>query len=223
MQANGILKPGRRGVLWLAAVLWVVGGSTLAVALGGSLDYRAGLRNSSGGFATLTVALPIAAIWLACCFGQVALLAYFLARPTRSGTRFVAGVLCLLTFAWGPIIGLLRVLPGDSYVLGFGRWTQADVDARAIRAWCAAQPPVTVATPVPAAAWPPSIASLAPAGVVLLPGNAGVVLEWGRLAAWGDSRKVCILATPATAPPAEYHYQWVSVAPGIHVAQQDPG
>ena len=77
---------------------------------------------------------------------------------------------------------------------------------------------------VPVAEWPAVVASLSPDNLAELPGKKGVVLEWGRLAAWGTSRRVFIAADPSVAPPSdnEYiHFAWRLMGSSTYAAFQD--
>jgi hypothetical protein len=203
----------------LAALATVASVAGLVIVNSGVSAYQAGRTNADEPFIFTRSDVLWLAAWLV---GSLFLLVTTVAR--RGAVRFFAlgGLLAGVTVL--PVSCATRELPSQRYTNGFVEWTAARVDERAIRAWAAALPPVTALTAVPAAQWPREINTLAPAAVEQQPGARGVTIQWGRLAAWGTSRKVFIASDPNDAsPPRDAHHAWTQVSPGLYAAVQERG
>lgn len=210
----------RRGVAWFivaacAAVACIAATTRLASAAGW---YDAGLANSDPPL----VLTRGDTLWLATWAVTTVLLAIASLRP-RSAARYFARGALLSCLAAVPFSCAARPLPDTRYEDGFIAWVHEHVQLDAIRNWEAARPAVATLTPVPPAQWPAELASLRPDNVVELPGKKGVSLEWGRLAAWGTSRRLFIAPGPSVAPPSDdefIHYAWRWVDNGAYAAFQ---
>ncbi len=202
--------------LILAAVL-LTAGQVLSFASG---FFREGRRNVDPSFIVTRLDLCCLLLWLMALAGLVLIFVL-----TRRAPRIVAGILlatCL--FAITPLQCEFRQMPLARYETGFLQWTSTNVHPAALAAWQATLPPVTTPTIVPPAAWPPAVASLNPSNVIQNPG--GIILEWGMLGTWGNSRRVFIAANGTVPPPANDEnvlFNWKTLGAGFFAAYQATG
>lgn len=157
------------------------------------------------------------AIWFTALVGLVLTLVF-----TRRAPRLAAAtLLAIVTLAITPIQCEFRHLPMDRYEAGFLQWTTANVHPAPIVAWQSTLPPLTTPTNIPNATWPAAVAALKPSNVIQNPG--GIILEWGMVGAWGDSRRVFIGANAAVPPPTNDEnavFNWKTLGPGFFAAYQ---
>ena len=144
----------------------------------------------------------------------------------RSAARHFARGALVVCLAAAPLTCASRPDPDARYMDGFEIWAGTHISEDAIRKWQSTRAPLSASAVLAPAQQPAEIVSLRPDTVTELAMNRGVVLEWGRLAAWGTSRRVFVAADDTTAPPTadEYvHFLWKMIAPGVYVAVQDRG
>jgi hypothetical protein len=215
--------PGRsRWTLW-HILLALIGNAALGVAMSGCLGFIAGSRNANGAWPYGRLQLVLCGVWLIALAGQIVGLVVVSMRPSGQTSRRICFLLTLASIGWCPGSCGLRVLPDEAYERGFGRWVMTNVDISALRSWHAALPSLPSSTVIPPASWPANISLTAPAAVELLPNGAGIVLQWGRLSTWGDSRKLFVGPNADSPPPPDTHHLWRQVAPGVFVARQVGG
>ena len=200
-------------ILMTAAIL-IGAGEVLSLGLG---FYLEGRRNADPSFVLTHLDQWCLLLWLVAVIGLVLILVF-----TKRAPRAVAGVLlATCALAVTPLQCAFRQLPLVRYETGFLQWTSARVHPAPIRAWEATLPPVTAPTTVPPTAWPLVVTSLKPSNVIETPG--GIILEWGMVGAWGNSRRVFIGANGAIQPPTKDEnalFNWKSVGPGFYAAYQ---
>jgi hypothetical protein len=145
---------------------------------------------------------------------------YMLIKRRDSRTMFV-GLLMLLVLMLWPAMCAMRPMPIEIYRRGLADWARGNVDAKAIRAWGMAMPPVTSPIVVRGAIGPPAVSRLEPSVIEQHPN--GIVMQWGTLAAMpGRQRKVFIGLDDATQPPDEGRRFWTQVQPGVYVGVHGP-
>jgi hypothetical protein len=194
----------------------------MAITFSGVRDYRRGRENAEPLFID-TIALLAVALAFVCTCALVMRTYSLWQTPDRRRRAASSLLLVIVPLSMWPIMCGLRPLPGDSYTRGLVDWAQRNVATAPIRQWHTTLTPVAAPVAVPAASWPPQVAALRPAAVEQLPGNGGIVLQWGKLATWGTSRKLCIGPNDAAQPPDDIHHVWTQAAPGVFVSLQSGG
>ena len=201
-------------MILLASALLVAAGQVLSLALGFFYDGR---RNANPAFIFTQLDLASLVIWFAAFASMVLILVFTRRRP-----RIVAAIaLTMCALAITPLQCEQRRMPLDRYEAGFLQWTSMNVRPGPIVAWQATLPPVTAPKNLPAIAWSPVVAALRPSSVIQMP--TGIILEWGMIGAWGNSRRVFIGANGTVAPPTSdenVSFNWKPLGPGFFAAYQ---
>ena len=201
-------------LMLLAATMLVAAGQVLNLSLG---LYLQGRQNANPSFIFTQLDVCCMVLWFVAVVGLVLILIF-----TRRAPRAVAAILLLTCIcAITPLQCKYRQMPLDRYEAGFLQWTSAHVAPAPIAAWQATLPPVTKQTTLPPSAWPPAVAFVQPTTVIQDPG--GIILEWGMIGAWGNSRRVFIGANGSTSPPTNDQnilFNWKKLGPGFFAAYQ---
>ena len=153
--------------------------------------------------------------------GLILLVASFL--PRNPALHLARGGLAICWCVL-PVQCYNHTAPLECYELGFQQWTCNHIKPEPIQRWCSSLAPVTKATKVAPNSWPEVISLLSPDRVFQLPDRKGVILEWGMVGAWGDSRRVFIGANDQVAPPSDDDnvlFRWrMAYYPGVYAAYQ---
>lgn len=180
--------------------------------------FRAGAKNIDPPLLFTAFDVGLLTAWAASCV-VLAAAVWFGNGPVR---RIVLG--CVVVCASALPTGCITHVPFEQrYEDGFCLWANERVPWDILREWNAALPAASTPAAIPAAQWPPELVRLAPANVTQLPKGQGVVMEWGRLATWGTSRRVVVCSSPTIAPPRDEHHFWRQIAFGVYAAFQDRG
>jgi hypothetical protein len=201
-------------LMLVTAAFLVAAGQELSLALGFFLK---GLQNADPSFLFTQLDLCCFVLWSTGFVGLLLILVF-----TRGAPRVAVGaLLATCALAITPLQCEFRQTPLDRYEKGFLQWTSANVHPAPIAAWQATLPPVTGPTSIPRTLWPLAVAALKPSNVIENPG--GIILEWGMVVAWGDSRRVFIGANAGVPPPTNDEnaaFNWKTLGPGYFAAYQ---
>lgn len=197
-----------------AAAILVTAGQLLGQAVG---FFDQGRHNADPSFLFTQLDLCCVAAWLLAAIGLLMLLIF--TRGTARAVAITAMGTCV--FAIMPAQCAFRQLPPIRYEVGFLRWAAAHVRPAPIAGWWSTLPAVKADSDVPPAVWPPVVALLKPARVI--EGPAGIILEWGRIGAWGNARRVFIGAAGTRLPPTNDEnalFPWKPLGPRFFGAYQ---
>jgi hypothetical protein len=210
----------RTGTIWfLLTILFAAVNIVAANRISSSVDYfYEGQKNSDPSFIFPPVDLIMLASW-----GATTIALLCVSFVTRGAVRTLArgGLLvCLIVL---PFQCDNRMYPLELYENGFVEWTSSHLTADDFQHWYDSLPAVPKQAEIAPAGWPAFVTSLSPSHVFQLPNHKGLILQWGELGAWGDSRRVFVAANDEIAPPdtdENVLFHWRNICPSIFAAYQ---